>query len=251
MSNPINLKEEFPHLSKAPIVEAVLEIRVSPIEKWDHVGLQSELKKQVSEYPKIETLSETVFQIPPSKQTSKLEFEDCGCIGLKLTSSDNLNITQFKKTAFSFSRLRPYEDWLHFSKEAIRLWVIYQDLLKPAEIARVGLRFINRIAITQEKIDLEDYYKNPPDPLNALKWPLAGFLYHDTLQIPETPYFVNLIKTVQNASEKGLIIDIDVFTERIFAYDESRIRESIDEMRWIKNKIFFQSITENLLKELI
>ena len=251
MAKPIDLKEKFPHLSKAPIVEAVIDIRVVPLVKWDETGLQAELKQRLPDFPKVETLREARVQIVPPGQPGKPAFEDVGCVGLKLHSNDNLHIVQFNKGAFVFSRLKPYADWGKFSQEALRLWAIYCELLKPTEVRRIGLRFINRIAIKQTTIELSDYYKYPPESLKGLNWPLAGYLHHDVMQVPETVYSVNVIKTVQNIpGEIGLLLDIDVFMPSQFAYNELRIIECLEEMRWVKNKIFFGSLTEKLIQEL-
>ncbi len=249
MVKPIDLKEKFPHLSKAPIVEAVLDIRVVPSVAWNEASLQNELKQRLPDFPKHETMRETKFQLPPGKAAPVVE--DFGCVGFKLHSNDNLHNVQFNKGSFVFSRLKPYQDWGRFSQEALRLWAIYCELLKPSEVRRVGLRFINRITIKQSKIELSDYYKYPPEPLKELDWPLAGYLHHDVMQVPETAYSVNVIKTVQNVpGEIGLLLDIDVFMQSHFAYNELRIIECMEEMRWVKNKIFFGSLTERIIKEL-
>jgi len=250
MTKPINLSEKFPHLSKAPIVEAVLDIRVVPSVKWDETSLQNELKQRLPDFPKVEALREARYQLTPGKPDNPV-VEDFGCVGFKFHSKDNLHIAQFNKGAFVFSRLKPYEDWGQFSREALRLWAIYCELLKPNEVRRIGLRFINRIAITQATIELSDYYKYPPESLKELNWPLAGYLHHDVMQVPETSYAVNLIKTVQNVpGEIGLLLDIDVFMQNRFEYNELRIIECLEEMRWVKNKIFFGSLTEKLIQEL-
>lgn len=251
MAKPIDLKEKFPHLSKAPIVEAVLDIRVVPSVKWDETSLQAELKQCLPGFPKVETIREARVQIVPPGLPGKPAFEDVGCVGLKLHANDNLHIAQFNKGAFVFSRLKPYADWGKFSQEALRLWAIYCELLKPTEVRRIGLRFINRIAVKQATIELSDYYKYPPESLKELNWPLAGYLHHDVMQVPETTYSVNVIKTVQNVpGEIGLLLDIDVFMSSQFAYDELLIIECLEEMRWVKNKIFFGSVTEKLIEEL-
>jgi len=250
MVTPIDLDEKFPHLSKAPIVEAVIEIRVVPSAKWDESSLQSELKRHLPDYPKVETMRQKSFQLPIRKQNNPI-FEDLGCVGFKVHSIDNLHIAQFNKEAFVFSRLKPYEDWEQLSGEALRLGAIYYELLKPKEVIRVGLRFINRIAIKQEKVEFADYYKYPPAPLKELDWTLTGYLHHDVMQVPGTAYRVNLIKTVQNVpGEIGLILDIDVFTQNPFEYNEPRIKECLEKMRWVKNKIFFSSMTEKVLEDL-
>ncbi len=251
MANPIDLKEKFPHLSKAPIVEAVLDIRVVPSVKWDETSLQAELKQRLPDFPKVETLRGSRVQIAPPVKPGSPAVEDFGCVGLKLHSNDNFHIVQFNKGGFVFSRLKPYADWGQFSQEALRLWAIYCELLKPSNVGRIGLRFINRIAIKQAPIELSDYYKYPPVPLKELNWPLAGYLHHDVMQVPETAYSVNVIKTVQNVSgEIGLLLDIDVFMQSHFVYNELRIIECMEEMRWVKNKIFFCSLTEKLIQEL-
>ena len=250
MVTPIDLNEKFLHLFKAPIVEAVIEIRVVPSVTWDESSLQSELKRHLPDFPKVETMRQKSFQLPIGKQNNPI-FEDLGCVGFKVHSIDNVHIAQFNKEAFVFSRLKPYLDWAQLSQEALRLWAIYYELLKPREVIRVGLRFINRIAIKQEKVELDDYYKYPPTSLKELNWTLAGYLHHDVFQVPETQYSVNLIKTVQNVpGEIGLILDIDVFREKRFEYKESHLKQFLEEMRWVKNKIFFSSLTDKTLSEL-
>ena len=252
MMTSIDLSETFPHLSKAPIVEAVIDIRVVPSVKWDEISLQSDLKQRLPDFPKVETLRQARYQLTIGKQNNPT-VEDFGCVGFKFQSSDNLHIAQFNKEAFVFSRLKPYLDWAQLRQEALRLWAIYCELLRPKQVTRIGLRFINRIAIKQEKVELADYYKYPPKSLEELNWALTGYLHHDVMQVPETPYRVNLIKTVQNvpgAGETGLILDIDVFMQDQFEYDEQRIKECLEEMRWVKNKIFFTSLTGKALSEL-
>ncbi len=247
MANLIDLKEEFPHLSKAPIVEAALDIRVVPSVEWDETVLQRELKQLLPDYPKIEPLHRKKFQITPEKPI----IEDFGCVGLKLHSVAKPHIAQFNNNAFVFSRLKPYENWQQFSEEALRLWGIYCELLKPKEVTRIGLRFINRIGIKQEKIELADYYKYPPTTPEELNWTLNYYLHHDVMKVPETSYAVNVIKTIQNIPEKtGLILDIDVFMGTCFEYNESKLTEFLEEMRWIKNKIFFSSVINKIIQEL-
>jgi uncharacterized protein (TIGR04255 family) len=249
MPNQINLNEKFTHLSKAPIVEAIFDIRVASV-FWDEVVLREQLKQMLPDFPKVDNLQQIQFQFMPG-QSEKSSFKDISTTGLRLNSSDGLHVVQFNKTAFTFSRLKPYANWESFRHEALRLWKIYYELLKPAEILRIGLRFINRISIKQNIIELSDYYKYPPEPLKDLKWPLTGYLHHDMMQVPETEYIVNLIKTVQYApAETGLLLDIDVFLQNQSGYDKRLIIDSLEEMHWIKNKIFFSSITEKLEKEL-
>ncbi|MCY4261743.1 MAG: TIGR04255 family protein [Candidatus Dadabacteria bacterium] len=249
MANIINLEEKFRHLSKAPIVEAVLDLRVVSSAEWDESNLQNQLKERLPDYPKHDTVQETEVQFSPNTGTNVIK--DSIHIGLKCQSENSFYVVQFNKDSFVFSRLKPYENWEKFSKEALRLWKIYCELLKPAEIGRIGLRFINRIAIEQErKIELANYYRRPPLPIEDLDWSLSDYLHRDVLQVPGTFYSVNIIKTVQTTQrEAGLLLDIDVFTEKRFSFNELRISENMNKMRWVKNKVFFSSLTEKALEE--
>ena len=248
MANIIDLEEKFRHLSKAPIVEAVLDLRVACSAELDESSLQNQLKERLPDYPKHDMVQETEVQLSP-KRTKVIK--DLVHVGLKFQSEDSFYVVQFNKDSFVFSRLKPYENWKKFSQEALRLWKIYCELLKPTEIGRIGLRFINRLAVEQEqKVELADYYKRPPRPIEGLNWPLSGYLHRDVLQVLGTPYSVNVIKTVQRTQqEAGLLLDIDVFMGKRLSFNELRISEHMNKMRWVKNKVFFSSLTEKALEE--
>ncbi len=249
MQSPINIKEEFPHLPRAPIVEAVLDLRVVSSVEWDELSLRSQLEERLPDYPKHDTVQETEVQLSPKTGTNIIK--DLVHVGLKCQSEDSFYVVQFNKDSFVFSRLKPYENWEKFSQEALRLWEIFCELLKPIEIGRVGLRFINRLAIRkQQAIELADYYESPPESIKGLNWPLAGYLHQDRIQVPDTPYFVNIIKTTQNTQmDIGLLLDIDVSMNKHLSFDELQISEHMNKMRWVKNKVFFSSLTEKALEE--
>ena len=249
MATPIDLTENYAHLSKAPIVEAALDIRVVSSVKWDENILQNELKHRLPDFPKVEPVSEARFQFVPQGKPGSSKVENLGCVGFRLDSNDKLHVVQFNKGSFVFSRLKPYENWEQFSREAFRLLAIYNDLLGPKQVGRIGLRFINRVAIKQDTPEYANYFQYPPESLKGLNWPLTGFLHHDVMKVPETSYSVNLIKTIQNVGGvSSLVLDIDVFMQEHFGYNETNIKKCVEEMRLVKNKIFFNFLTKQLIE---
>ena len=174
-----------------------------------------------------------------------------GWRGLRCESADRLHVAQFNRDGFAFSRLAPYESWNQFQQEGLRLWQLHRELVQPAEVQRLGLRFINRIVIPQEGPRLEDYLEAPPKLPRDVDLPVAGFLHHDTLTVPGHEYGINFIQTVQppqGPDTGGLILDIDVFTTRPFSVDQDALERHLSEMRWLKNKVFFGSITRRVLE---
>lgn len=244
----IDLSESFRHLPRAPVTEAVLQFQGRALAPWDESSIFSALKTRLSDYPKADsqrTQQITFGGIP--EQTPPIV--DLGWSGAVLRSADGLQVVNFQRDAFAFSRLAPYQTWNAFSSEALRLYELHLSLARPAEVQRIGLRFINQFDVPTA-FELSDYFTQPPSAHAGLPLEPAVFFHQDTFRVPGHPYGVNVIRTFQPVINMGgasvapkLILDIDVFTETPMLIDLAEIRNRLSEMRWIKNKVFFGSLT--------
>ena len=252
----IDLTQSFPHLNKAPIVEAVIEIRTRAEGAWEESLIVPLVKKELSGYPT--ALSMNAFQqeftfgnqVPPKGAT-----HDLGWNGLRLQTADNLHVAQFNRDSFVFSRLQPYESWEQLAAEAMRLWQIHVQIAKPKEVQRLGVRFINRVPMTVHGTRLEEYIQPHPETPRDLDIPVSNFLHRETLIVPGHDYGINLTKTLQLPQDRplervGIILDIDVFTMQPFPLDQGDLGRRLTEMRWLKNKSFFGTITPKALEGL-
>src|SRR5437763_560177 len=100
---------EFPHLSKAPIVEAMIDFRVRLQADFD-VGRFKALHSQFqTQYPNVEEkkLVEHYFEQMQGKEPVH-NVKDHGVHGFFFRSPDNANIVQFRRDGFTFNRLEPY-----------------------------------------------------------------------------------------------------------------------------------------------
>lgn len=151
-----------------------------------------------------------------------------------------------------FSRLKPYETWEAFSSEAMRVWEVFAAIAQPAEIERLGVRFINHIAPIAFD-DLPKYLKVPPKPLRELGLPTTSFLWQSRHEVPAHPLQVNVIQTIQPvagllAKELGLILDIEVTSSQPLAVAEQLVSEYLAKMQWLKDKAFFTLLKERAIK---
>lgn len=246
----IQRDEQFPHLSKAPIVEAIVELRTRAGAEWAESIIPS-VKAALPEYPTANSLHTSAIHIavgpgqpsgtpPPTPQT--------GWLGVHLRTEDTLRLARLERDAFGFSQLAPYANWTTFETEALRLWEIHRKLANPSEVQRIGLRFINRIEVPIGTDDLAAVLTSPPKPVAGLALPIAGFIHSETLLVPGHDYVVQLNKTIQPPTEHGcayaVIIDIDVSSPG----GEKPLAEIFADMRWLKNKVFFSSITPHTLE---
>lgn len=254
----INKAEEFIYLSHAPIIEALIEIRVVLESPWDEKQVERTLKERLPEYPIFTSNKEFKQEIQfgiSSETPAKQTFRDLGLKGFRFQSADKYQIVQFNRDAFVFSRVQPYANWQEFVREALRLWQIYSELIRPLEAPRIGLRFINRLSCPPEGFELSEYLRVVPAPPVGLNVSFAGFLHHDILTVPDHPYGINIVKTIQPLEDSGgkglgLVIDIDVFTTQKFDTSSEAIKDCLEDMRWLKNKAFFGSITDSLVEVL-
>lgn len=244
----INLEEKFQHLSQAPIVEAVIDIRARSTTTFNEESLRPQVEAALTGYRFLDSHQELEIKLgdgQASSQSIRFDWK-----GLRFQSDDKKHIAQFNRDGFVFSRLEPYQDWPQFHGEAMKFWQVYLELAKPVAIDRLGLRFINRIQLPMGELQFEDYMKSAPQPPQGLDLPFAGFMHQNTLAVPNQPYVINIVKTIQppavdEGSGAALILDIDVLTTQSYELDDgAELRRHLLEMRWLKNKAFFGSITD-------
>ena len=164
-----------------------------------------------------------------------------------------MQVAQFTRDGFMFARLRPYEQWEALVSEALRLWQMFVDIGKPAEIQRLGIRFINRISLPPSQVLIEDYLDPAPKGARDLDLPFRYFFHQDIFDVAGHPYAIRLIRTTQPETEPnpqafGILLDIDVFTTQPFEPELKLLDRRLTEMRWLKNRMFFGSVTAKALE---
>jgi uncharacterized protein (TIGR04255 family) len=241
----LDLKETFPRLARAPIVEAIIHWQARAQHSLDLENLRDTLLVRLPDYGKATPIHRFgVMAKLVSGNEPQVEHHKPNFAGLRLTSQDGHYVMQFLRDGLVFSRTRPYEHWEAFRNAAKQAWQVYRDIAQPTEIKRLGVRFINHIpTVTSET--LGRYLREPPTCPSNL--PLREFVYQSTFAVPGHPYDIRVIKVMQPSmpelqSSTGLFVDIDVFSTN--AIDAAEEEESLNRMRWLKNKVFFTLITD-------
>jgi uncharacterized protein (TIGR04255 family) len=243
----INLEEEFPPLEHAPSIEAMMYWRTPVGKELDQNILKDELVRRFPDYPfcqpqhSIEIAASSSLDGTSSEVNHQVQPN-----GFRLQDAQSHRVAQFTPTGVVFSRLQPYEGWDKFQEEAIKFWNVFIELAAPTSIQLLGVRYINLIPMRNGE-SASTYLNSLPPPLPDLNLQTDSFFYQDTYQIPG--YYINWVRTVQSqpdspGSEQSLIVDINVYTTEVTNLDREYLIKLLDEMRWIKNKIFFSCITQ-------
>lgn len=246
---------ERTHYSKAPIIEAIIDLRVVArpgLTTEDLLHLQELI---VDEYPSREeehTFSEEVlFQNPGKSPKTESAHQ---VTGFRFFSEDQRRSLLARPDQFVFSIRAPYDNWEEFRNEAHSLWGIYCEVAGPTEVTRSALRYINRIDIpsTNDFVRLEKYLKTYPEaPGESLDMSMmAGFfmqlqLWQQDLECwlivneaPDVPPMENML---------SIRLDFDLFRE---AFDkpwnvkDGSAWDFLEDLHTRKNEVFEASITE-------
>jgi uncharacterized protein (TIGR04255 family) len=249
-------EEEVPVFPKAPIVEALLDVQLSDAVSFedldrlkvalgdafptvaemrnDHIGIAVQRGQQGQE------------QVTSSRSSER--------IGLQLTSSDQKSIIQARTQGFSFSRLPPYECWQSFRDAARKAWERYQALTPNNRVARIALRYINRIYLPLPLPDFKRYILTLPELAPDLPQTLAESFMRLRVLVPEqdcsvvVTQVINSDQTERDPSTGELtrlciILDLDVFKPWKEPVDSNGIWEHFEVLRTVKDEFFMRSLT--------
>ncbi len=175
--------------------------------------------------------------------------QDLGLNGYQFASADNKRVAQFRLDGFTFSRLKPYEDWEKFQGEARRLWETYASL-KP-RVRRVAVRYINIIDIPLPITEFRDFLPSIPPAPQEMNLGLAAFLNRVGVIDQNGEFQATISQALQppsNPTVATVLLDIDVFKEQEFDLDYINVWKILDRYHAVKNELFFHAITEKTVE---
>ena len=242
------------HLKKAPITEAIVDIRVKARPDLD-VAIFSEPREMLAAgFPtKVEQrVFTTKVQFGPKSGSQSTEHD---LRGYMFRSEDEFNVVQFRVDGFTFNRLKPYTSWKSVWPQALELWRKYQKMALPVAITRMALRYINHIALPARAFRLEDVLTCPPPVPKDLGATIARFTTRVTIQASSRRLEAHIAQAVEPKPDHDgatLILDIDAFRQAEVLLEEddveARIEETFAELHEFKNEIFFASLSETTIE---
>lgn len=234
------------HLERAPIAEAVIDLRVQPNEGVSVDSFSPIAERLNGRYPvctPIESLAAR-FGVQEGRPTPPEAI--VSQVGIFLKTRDEQNIVQFRTDGFSFSRLPQYTSWDQVFPEAMLLWREYENVAKPLRVIRLAVRYINRLRLTLP-VELTDYLTAPPAVPPPLPETVRGYLTRLLLFDAESGNSVIVTQALErsvDADHLVVLLDIDAYRDVDMDVKDPRIESILGTLRDLKNNVFFGSITE-------
>ena len=156
-----------------------------------------------------------------------------------------VNIT---KQDITYSQEGLYHGWDEFKAEINVLLEQITPLLERHVVTRTSIRFINRFEMEQFE-DPEDYFKTMISVTkdDVLPIPVAKYGFKLTLNVSDNAYAI-VNQNLDKINDKYVyLFDIDVLDRRNLLFERLEISNVMEELREVKNQIFFGNVTEKTL----
>lgn len=238
-----------------PIEEALCEIRFAPGTEWDPTVpglLYQALRSEYPAKPRTQNVVEAGVRIPdgPGDVGPSFQFRH-NANRVQLRSEDEKRIVGVGPDVLSVHILRPYSSWEQFREQITSALAAYVGVAEPTGIVRIGVRYINRISVAAEIVELGDYFTSPPQPPDTLPQALRSFLVRMDAVYEGEP--VRLVTTfASNDADDGktaFILDIDVVGEWSDPVAVDDALDIIDDLR-AKERAGFESLITNKAREI-
>ncbi len=233
---------------RPPITEAVIELRYA--QNYGEEVVNRAAKRIRGQYTYEDEQRHVNVKVHADRQES--EFED-EWAGVRLSSSDRTDIIIFKNESFLCSRLAPYNGWDEFCARAMDAWDAWTKVAGNTELARIGVRYLNRIDIPTQNMStlrVEDYlnvWPRVPEDIYTADADLKSY----TMQVVR-PLGVDECSLLLNSGTiaspligfVSLLLDFDIFRETNLPRRRDELWALVNRIRVYKNEVFEKSITD-------
>jgi uncharacterized protein (TIGR04255 family) len=163
-----------------PIIEALCEFRFEPGTPWDLAipGLVYEKIKEGFPKRRLARVFEASVTTGPEGVEQQMKTAD----RMQFLRDDEKALIQVGTNMLAVNHLKPYPTWQEFAPLIRQGFDAYCQVTSPKGIQRVGLRYINRIEVRGQRIELEHYLEFRPFAGPALPQDFGAFIVG--VQIP-------------------------------------------------------------------
>jgi uncharacterized protein (TIGR04255 family) len=241
------MTNKWTHLSKAPIVEGLIDLRIDRSPALTLDALKAACDELAPQFPSKEELRAFSGQITFSPESgTNVSAKAPASFGFKLTSTDQKWVAQFRLDGFTLSRLQPYTSWEELKSKAIELWNIYRAIAEPQKIVRVASRFINCIHIPFGELFDKTFTTTFSIP-SALPQTVVGFLLRIVIPFENEESWAIVTQSLSEGSQ-DCTFDLDAFAVTQDGFSESEAWIKLEQLRGVKNRLFFESLTPDVLE---
>ena len=241
---------EWPKLSKAPVVVAIFQVKflqgeidLASIDTLD-TGIRSLFPSRMNNVAAHIDLPSTPYPLGASKFSGTTQLDSITYF--TQDQSKKVNITKHDVT---YSLEGHYDGWDVFKSDSLQIMNLLAGALNSHVITRTSIRFINRFNMDKFE-DPEEYFKTMVSATkeDVLPYPVVKYGFKVTLNVSDNEYAI-VNQNLDKIEERFIyIFDIDVLNKRNLLFEVTEIGNVMENLRDVKNQIFFGNVTEKTLE---
>jgi uncharacterized protein (TIGR04255 family) len=231
-----------------PIEEALVEFRFVPGQEWDltfpgKFHQHAKIKDAYPGKPRMQKFVEAALQTTAGGPPNFAFREGVGRV--QLLSEDSKRLVTLGPDVLSINVLRPYDDWERFRPRIETALAAYVDVATPKAVARVGVRYINRIVLPGAGLDVSVYFHCSPPTGTGAPAQMVAFVSRVDYAYPDGAKLLLTHATMDApAGQAAFLLDLDVFREASEPFPIDTVMGIVDELHEREGTAFEAALTE-------
>ncbi len=244
---------QLPH---APTIEAVVDIDCDLPPNLDFEAVnQKAFERFKDTYPHQRRSIVQGHEIRPSQESLSVTIQR-GLGALQFRSEDEKQLIQIRWNGFSFNRLKPYSSLDDYLAEIETRWETFKQIVQPIQLRKIGLRYINRIALPCEngQLDLRQYLTmlpvKPDCSKDGFDLQMRRFVHQHQVHDEKSGLVANIILASEEVKNNRfpIILDLEALSyNKTVGLQWVKIAAEIQQLRSLKNSLFRNLLTESCL----
>jgi len=234
-----------------PIVEALCTFHFTSQADWDPTvpgRLYERLTGSYPERPKQEELVAPDFNDKASPDGPGVTL---GRPSSRITFRNGNRLLSVRENAIGIHCLAPYEGWPSLRRRLDDALAAYEKVASPESIDELTVRYVNRVDIPGDNLDLSKYFTISPSLPPAFPATLTGFFDRVEMRYDEIPAEISFTWTslVKPPSKDvaSFILDLElIYREKCQVSESIKILDDLHD----REKSAFESLIKQPLREI-
>jgi uncharacterized protein (TIGR04255 family) len=218
-------------LKTPPLIEALCEFRFAESAHWDWVLPGQLYDKIKNDFPIRDQIQGVGFEVKASPKVKPVASIHTLPDRVQLKRADGTAMVQVGYRLLAINQLRPYTSWTEFRAFIMKIFETYHEITKEeVELERIGLRYINQIAVPDTVRNVEELLTLNPPLTGVLAHPLRSFYQRYEIE-QSNPDGILIHQTGTQIDENGnpvFVLDLDFGSTNL---KELKKAESV--MNWL------------------
>ncbi|MFH9498862.1 TIGR04255 family protein [Streptomyces globisporus] len=231
-----------------PIVEAVCTFSFASDSHWNVTvpGRFYELvRDSYPEEPEERSVMQANFNLG---QDAPVEQVSLGSVGSRVAFRNKSQILTVAPRNLGIHALAPYEGWDVFRKRCLEALDAYTSVIGEAEIAGIGLRYVNRVILPGTTVNLSEYFTIAQGlPADGFPGKLTTFFDRMEVSYEDVPASIAFTWASDDkvADRAAFIMDFDLQWRGEIGHSD--VPSFLDELRE-RERIAFESLIQDKLR---